>query len=78
VYPYFWINSRGWYSGLYRFGILITNDLAVQRAVKVLDQPQLVEHCEELELYIYRDAARARMNRRVGSFFDKALRSVSQ
>ncbi|HKP61796.1 MAG TPA: hypothetical protein VJV78_33930 [Polyangiales bacterium] len=71
--PYFWITSRGWYRGPHQFGLLITNGLAVSRARKVLHDPQSIERCEDLELYIYRDAARDQMTRRVRAIFDKAL-----
>ncbi len=71
--PYIWIASRGWYRTRRDFGILITNGLDPRRATKLLGPPQVIERCDTLELFVYRDRARARMTRRVSSLFDKAL-----
>jgi hypothetical protein len=63
--PSFWINNRAWYVAPGEYGIVVRNGLDPLRITKLIGRPQLVEFCEGLELYIYRDVGRAYMSRRL-------------
>jgi hypothetical protein len=71
--PRFWINSRGWYRSPGEFGIVIVNGQEPQLIWKILGRPQVVEFCDNLELYIYRGNGKANMSRRLHAIFERVL-----
>jgi hypothetical protein len=71
--PYWWINSRGWYRGSHQFGIVIVDGLDLRRLKKPLGEPQQIERCEDLQLYVYRGVSRLRLQREIKKNFDTFL-----
>lgn len=72
--PYWWINNRAWYRDRRGFGIIAIDGLPMPRAIKSVGQPQEIERCAGLELYIYRGRARERLERVVRANFERFLR----
>jgi hypothetical protein len=74
--PNFWIASRGWFRHSQVYGIAITNGLDPARIIELLGKPQLVDHCDKYELWVYRDMPRVHMTLRMQSIFDKELMGI--
>lgn len=73
--PYLWITSRGWYRDPKQLGIVVVNGLDRQHWLKALSVPQNIVWCDGLELWVYNDDARARMNATLHASF---MRTVAQ
>ena len=63
--PYFWISSRSWYRGDHKLGVIATNELRAESIVQQYGPPAQVDHCEDIELFSYRGAARDKLNAKV-------------
>ena len=71
--PRWWINSRGWYRGQHRFGLVVTNNLDQSAIRERFGAPSRIEHCGELELYVLRGAARAQLSQSMERCFREFL-----
>ena len=71
---YHWINSAGWYRGPHRFGVIGVNDLEPVVIRRVYGEPARIEHCQDLELFVYRDEAAARLSRDMARPFARFTR----
>jgi hypothetical protein len=69
--PYFWINSRGWYRGSHRFGVVAVKDLRPDAIVQAFGEPAQIDTCDGLELFVYRNKARDRLAGRMQRMFDR-------
>jgi hypothetical protein len=72
--PSFWINSRGWYRGPLGFGIVVVNELKPDSIRSKFGAPARIEQCGELELFVYRDAGRAKLARVMNKMFENFVR----
>jgi hypothetical protein len=72
--PYFWISSRAWLQGKFRFGVVAVNDLDSEAIRARFGEPAAVEQCEDISLFAYRGSQQARLTREMERAFSKYLR----
>jgi hypothetical protein len=71
---YHWINSRNWYRGERTFGVIGVNDLSPDVIRSRYGAPARIEHCGDIELFVYRDGAATKLSRDMGKLFARFTR----
>jgi hypothetical protein len=71
---YHWINSRNWYRGDHTFGVIGVNDLDPDAIRNRYGEPGRVEHCSDLEIFVYQGRSTARLSRDMSKLFARFTR----